>query len=423
MPISPTSFSVIISSDPQYPWYDGVLPPGITNEDEKARNSERQIRQQYEDMNQLHESRRADSFPIQAVLINGDLTAFGHDWQHDKYKELVGLLKIPYYPGLGNHDYANNINDCALNNCATRMVHFLRVWLNGHPEIERDLVRTKSYEGEIRLTYTGSLAYAFNIGAVHFVQLHNYPSYRVEWNTWNLEGNRDFFVIRPAFYWLRRDLANARNRGDAIIVNLHDYGEHFKEADRRVYAELMADYGVSAVFAGHIHPHCGKIGTLEGTTIPFFRSGSASYQNYLVADFDTVSRTMSVRKRQDPGERQYAFTSEEWREPLDMTVPEPPRLIPAAEGYVTFFNEGGFVAGFEVRYRVDGVEHRHETGVLALGNKRTFFLPPEATDVRVLGHENSGVGWWTVFDTTFPSPPNRCFRLFGTTLNPKWDNC
>jgi hypothetical protein len=77
------TFSMLISSDPQYPWYDEVLPPGLTTPDEINANSNRQITQRYASMNQLAEQRKdsGDPFQVQGVLINGDLTAFGHDWQ------------------------------------------------------------------------------------------------------------------------------------------------------------------------------------------------------------------------------------------------------------------------------------------------------------------------------------------------------
>jgi 3',5'-cyclic AMP phosphodiesterase CpdA len=115
-------FSMIVSSDPQYPWYDNVLPPGLTSEEQIKLNAQRQISQQYQSMNILAEQRKnsGSEFLIQGVLINGDLTAFGHDWQYDMYMNLLGFLKLPYYPMLGNHDYANNVNDSENNNCATR---------------------------------------------------------------------------------------------------------------------------------------------------------------------------------------------------------------------------------------------------------------------------------------------------------------
>ena len=71
------------------------------------------------------------------LIINGDLTAYGHQYQYKEYKAGFGLSTIqgiPMFPGLGNHDYQNNIRKepyvinnalpgCNFNNCADRMVN------------------------------------------------------------------------------------------------------------------------------------------------------------------------------------------------------------------------------------------------------------------------------------------------------------
>lgn len=421
----PTSFSVFVSSDPQYPWYDKVFPENLP-EDQNNANAERQIQQQYHDMNHFRHERNESAFPVQAMLVNGDLTAFGHDWQLKKYRELLGILQMPVYPGLGNHDYANNVNNCH-DDCAARMVEFMYDWLKLHSaELNYDFAEHESYKGELRTYYHGSLAYSFNLGRVHFVQLQNFPSYTVEWNSWDfLSARRKFFAIRPSFDWLENDLAIARNRGDAILVNLHDYNEHFAEADRKRFGAILRKYGVAALFGGHIHPHCGRI---DGTDapVPFFRSGAAPYQDYLVLDINVAAGTMDVHKRQDTtlaGE--YKMTGDKWSVPLPMTVPNPPLPVPSKEGHVTFFNEGGFSARFSLAYSYLGETQTFSTGDMALGNKVTYQIPAGATDVHVKGEEHTGLaweGWRTVFDLTFPSAPNNCFKLFGTTLHPNWNN-
>lgn len=429
MPAAPATFSVIVSSDPQYPWYDEVLPPGLKGEEAIKKNSARQISQQYASMNQLQAERQGTPFPVQATLINGDLTAFGHGWQMDKYKEMLGGLKVTCYPALGNHDYANNVDDCANNGCATSMVKYMYSWLQLNSGIlNYDFVERSYYKfPELRTDYSGSMSYSFNLGKVHFVQLQNYPSYTREWNSWNAAGaRRDFFFIQPSFDWLRNDLAIARNRGDVIIVSLHDYGDHFKGEPLDRFNGIMNEYGVSAVFAGHIHEQCEKIGTLAGTGIPYFRSGAAAFQDYLVLDIDTTTNGMTVRKRRDPDTSgNYEFTTDTWPVALNSTIPNPPLHVPPVKGWVTFFNEGGFVARFELKYRYQGEEKKFETGHMQLGNKKTYSIPPAATDVRVKGEEQTGLvweGWRTVFDKKFDGPPNNCFRLYGTTLHPKWNN-
>ena len=430
MVAAPESFSMIVSSDPQYPWYDDVLPSGLDTEDEVKLNSESQIIEQYFSMNTLAQERVTTSspFPVLGVLINGDLTAFGHDWQLEKYQSMLATLDLKYYPALGNHDYMNNVDDCTDNNCAIRMTKYMSEWLKSNNAILNYDFTERSYYKfpELRTDYSGSLAYSFNLGKVHFVQLQNFPSYTDEWNGWNFSSaRRDFFFIKPSFYWLRNDLALARNRGDVIIVSLHDYHENFIEPGLSEFNGIMKTYGVSAVFAGHIHEDCRLCGTITDSTIPYFRSGAASYQDYLVADIDTTAKRMTVRKMACPYDGSYGFTGENWECALDDTVPDPPLPVPPTEGYVTFFNMGGFEAKFELRYTYNGEEVVSETGIMRLGNKQTYNIPPYATDVWIIGKEQTGLvweGWRTVFDLRFPSPPNKCYKLYGTTLKPKWDN-
>jgi len=425
-------FALTFSSDSQYPWYDNQLPDGLTTEKEIKENSYRQITQQYTDMNNLAKE-RADSnnqFQIVGAIINGDLTAFGHDWQYDTYyKDMFTLLAITQYPGLGNHDYANNVDDSYNNNCATRMVNFMYDWIKLNAGVLNYDFGHRSYYKfpELRTDYEGSLSYSFNIGKIHIVQLQNYPSYTNEWNSWNAgSARRDFFYIKPSFYWLKNDLAIARNRGDIIIVCFHDYHNNFIEPYVTEFNQIVKFYDVSAVFVGHIHATCGKVGDIPGSSIPYFRSGAASYQDYLVADIDIPSKTMIVRRRACLTEDQnYNFSGVEWRIDLNDYIPEPPLPVPPNKGFVTFFNEGGFVARFELKYTYGGDEIVKKTGNMSLGNKVSYDIPADATNIFVKGEEKTGLvweGWRTVFDLRFSSPPNNCFKLFGTTLKPKWNN-
>lgn len=428
---APTSFAVLISSDPQYPWYDDVLPPGLTTKDQIKDNSERQIREQYESMNQLAQQRKdsGSAYQVEGVLVNGDLTEGGHGYEYDKYKELVNILVPKYYPALGNHDYANYVDDTYNNNAASRMVDFMYDWLRFNTAIlSYDFLDRSYYKfPELRTDYSGSLSYSFNIGRVHFVQLQNFPSYADDWNSWNAgSARRDFYFVTASFYWLRNDLAIARNRGDVIIVSLHDYHRNFIEPGLSEFNEIVKFYGVSAVLAGHIHSDCGNMGVIDGSSIPFFRSGAASYQDYLVGDIDTATMQMKVSKMACPYDGNYAPTGEEWLCALDATQPVPPLPVPPTQGFVTFFNEGGFEAKFELQYTpANGDRVVENTGKLLLGNKKRYDIPPDATDIWLIAKENTGLvweGWRTVFDLRYPSPPNNCFKLYGTTLNPKWNN-
>lgn len=428
----PDQFSIAVTSDPQYPWYDNVLPPELKTEDQIKANSQRQIREQYESINTLARERAAGEFPLEGVILNGDLTAFGHDWQLSELKSLVSALSPQTYPALGNHDYANNVNDCANNDCATRMALYMIEWLRGSSgHLETYDLKERSYYQfpELRTDYTGSMAYSLNLGSVHLAVLQNFPSYADEWNSWSAsEAQRLFFYIKPSFFWLANDLARARNRGDAILVFLHDYNDNFVDPPFTQFRELMARYGVTAVFAGHIHEQCGLIDRIPASDaegIPVFRSGAASFQDYLLAEVDLPGDSLKVTKYEAGVEEKYE-AGESWSFPVNRTKPVPPMPVPPEMGYVTFYADGGFEARFELRYKdYAGNQVTHQTGTMLLGNKRTYDLPPYATEIQLKGEENTGLvweGWRTVFNLSFEQAPNRCYRLYGTTLNPKWDN-
>lgn len=337
------SFSLVITSDPQYPWHDDVLPPQQLDEDEKKRNSERQIRQQYRSIHELALELGGTPRYLAGVLINGDLTAFGHDWQMDKYKELLGELRLPYYPGLGNHDYANNVDDSFMENCACRMVLWMFDWLKDHKDsIEHfDFRKSTVWDGTVagflplpypHTEYTGSLAYSYNIGSLHVIQLQNYPTYEESWTPGKL-GLVEY-QISSSMNWLKGDLNNARTRGDTIIVNLHDYGDEFIGDDLSAFESMMREYGVSAVFAGHIHKDCGYCKVIPNSAIPVFRCGSASYQDYLVARFDFTERKLHVSKRKSdvvdgnvPTGNYYDEKSATWT--FDLNLPRAAAPLPA----------------------------------------------------------------------------------------------
>jgi hypothetical protein len=70
------------------------------------------------------------------MIMNGDLTDFWHEAQAQQYKQFynpTALQNMPYYPGLGNHDYAINVGDCSYqdkyapdnNMCAKQAIYYM----------------------------------------------------------------------------------------------------------------------------------------------------------------------------------------------------------------------------------------------------------------------------------------------------------
>ncbi|WP_103656432.1 hypothetical protein, partial [Bacillus thuringiensis] len=80
------------------------------------RRFEALIREQYNNINLY-----TDTVPNTSVLINGDMTSFGHDdlfnpeWS--KIKDFFRTLRRSYYYRLGNHNIENNFDDFVNNGC------------------------------------------------------------------------------------------------------------------------------------------------------------------------------------------------------------------------------------------------------------------------------------------------------------------
>lgn len=223
------------------------------------------------------------------VIVNGDLTEFGRqDADLQDYIDLYDLgVDANVYPGLGNHDYANNVDDCFLNVCASGMVNYFIAQVSSLNAVDFDygltttpLIGTPS----LRYDHAGSLGYAFDIGDVHFVQLNNYPTYTRTWHT--LFPNTDtWYTIQSSIAWLRDDLPVAVLEGKRIVANLHDWGS----ADVTAFRDVLDDFPVSAVYAGHYHGTFGRYAEsgpyTDGKPVPVFLSGSAHYGTILVTRF------------------------------------------------------------------------------------------------------------------------------------------
>jgi hypothetical protein len=131
----------------------------------------------------------------------------------------------------------------------------------------------------------GSLAYSWNHGPYHFVQLHNGPTYEVP-----------ALGIRKSLTWLKEDLARAQARGQSVVINAHD-PDTLRNAE---FLSAIDGVPVLAMFAGHLHAVAGlysSVRTPAGRNIPIFLSGSADEQTFLRVDFSNPTagpRQLSV---------------------------------------------------------------------------------------------------------------------------------
>ncbi len=437
-------FYMTIMADPQYP---RGIRNGVESSNEPAL-SEANNRNQVKSVNAL--AAALGPGKMRGVIINGDLTEFGHTAEYDKFREIYGGLTVgPVYPGLGNHDYKNNVDDCAENNCANRMVIKVAGLIKALNPISFDYRQSiGDYKfPEIVNSYEGSLAYSWDQGNVHFVQLHNYPLYERSWSNYVSSvtadggpGARRYNVnIKSSMSWLQNDLAQARNAGKVIVLNYHDADQHWirfgpekkPQAQLDEFSRLLSTYQVSAVFVGHLHEQIGKE-TIPSQPavyggVPVFFSGSPIRNNYLLVRFDTdVMEVQHVSSLNGGSERSAGGVY-----PLLHPKPQAPLPVPKASGFVIFKNEAGYVSRYTVNFTAGGKAQALSTGNVSLGARVRLELPGDASGVVVTGEGQTGLldssffgthAWNTTFRLSYPQAPNLCFKSYGTTLNQAWNN-
>ncbi|MEC0188047.1 metallophosphoesterase [Paenibacillus larvae] len=261
--------ALVITSDPQYPWTPKMDDGDNSESDSETQSvSERLIREQYENINSY-----TDSVPNSSVLINGDITAFGHDYQRYKMRDkLLPILKKPYYYGLGNHDIENNKNDCFADQCFFWTMSDFFTHVKHRKNIEFDYTETPWRRG--------SFYYAVDFGDIYSIQLNNYPT--METSSETIWGSIE---MKPDLNWLEWQLQYAIQAGKIIIVNVHK-PDDWKGGPNERFKKLLKDYDVAAVFCGHYHKQCGRKYQYSDYfgDVPVFLSGSASQRTYLILE-------------------------------------------------------------------------------------------------------------------------------------------
>jgi cytolysin (calcineurin-like family phosphatase) len=249
----PNHFQMIFASDPQFGWAkcsygsSAINDPGdcyklSNNADwdacqrdggETCNPIEEEVNtftntRHVQSMNKLKQNADNANVRLAGVIMNGDLTNWGHDPELDDYKEYYDeMLNVPVYPGLGNHDYRNNVDDCGWgptwNDCAGDMVDYMKDRMLTFPLTDLDVV--DFWSDDVK----GSLSYSFEIGPIVFVQMHNFPTYRT---TFEVGGAfYDTIQITPSTSslngrepFLTRVLKKAKADRKWVVLNYHDKG-------------------------------------------------------------------------------------------------------------------------------------------------------------------------------------------------------
>jgi cytolysin (calcineurin-like family phosphatase) len=284
-PTTVSPMDMVFTSDPQYPWTEKTDAGETQTDSYRDSRSKWLIETQYDDIANFRQNfGGASRVP---VMINGDITAYGHGWQRSVVKPILDSKLLGQYDyGLGNHDYENNVDDCLFNNCAAGSVEDFMARYAGKNGRADSIDVQLTEEGTIVKKLSGSLAYSKNFGDVHMVQLNNEPTYSVSFTAYNwLVPKR--YQLRDSLDWLEQDLKAARERGQIIILNMHKPRWDGSAQQLSRFSKMIKDYKVTAVFAGHFHWFSGqyKSASSEFGDVPLFLSGAASQRTYLIASF------------------------------------------------------------------------------------------------------------------------------------------
>lgn len=100
--------------------------------------------------------------------------------------------------------------------------------------------------------------------------------------------------------------------------------------------------------------------------------------------------------------------------------------VAAAPGSIKVRNTGGYTAVFRVEFDHGGKKESRSSGDFTLGVNKAITIPDGAKNIFVKVEE-----YWiarqktTVFTKSYSSAVTKCFKIWGTTLNPKYseENC
>ncbi len=285
------NYSIVIAADPQ-PWRLNIGDPNGNSNRQPWLETNKKV------------AMALESHAAAFYIVNGDLTEFGRPQTYQDYADVYKSMPYPVYEGLGNHDYYNNIRDCTIpienlskDACAIsavkRMLQELKKYSRSLPEFNqhvtsRKLARFERFDDII----TGSLSYSWDYGDIHYVQLHNYPTY-----TAYLSDGMTTVRITSALRWLKKDLEAADKRGKVTILNFHDARPHFGDKDSHflqpqnaqklaVFKSIITKHNVKAIFVGHTHWrfYCRAKDDKVFGNIPIYTSGALFRGDYYLVD-------------------------------------------------------------------------------------------------------------------------------------------
>ena len=88
---------------------------------------------------------------------------------------------------------------------------------------------------------------------------------------------------------------------------------------------------------------------------------------------------------------------------------------------VTVFNQGGYVADYQVSYTSNGQQKETKISGLVVGSKKTVALPAGSQNIRVKGQMRTGLFWEPKRELFNQSAHDgSCFKTYGTIFKGNW---
>lgn len=169
---------------------------------------------------------------IEFVIINGDLTDFGRNYEYNLLARQLNNLDIPYVSVIGNHDMLGNGR----------------------------LIYTKMF---------GPENFSFNYGNNHFVVINS--NYR--------EGSESDQL--PDLDWLQQELGNnATHTNTFIASHIAPFSADFDPGKEQQYHEIISNHTATRL-SMHGHDHHFNI-SQPYDDLKYVVAGAMSYRNYAV---------------------------------------------------------------------------------------------------------------------------------------------
>lgn len=95
--------------------------------------------------------------------------------------------------------------------------------------------------------------------------------------------------------------------------------------------------------------------------------------------------------------------------------------IAASAPRVTVFNQGGYVADYQINYSINGQRRQIKVPGLVVGKKQTVSLPVGSQNISVRGQMITGLFWEPkreIFNQS--AGDGSCFKTFGTIFKGDW---